>query len=122
MTLGVLSFPTGQRVKEHWERTGRVWVDQECVEECWSKISPCLDISALYSHMVSHGLVNTDDDYHHLLGNHPPSEVKSYLLHKILPRVAGYGPYLLYMSLQASSATGHLGHSHATKELKSEGE
>lgn len=105
-------------MKEHWEDNGRVWVDQDCVSECWDRIVPWLDIPALYSHLVSHGIANTADDYHHLLGNHPPSEVKNHLLHKLLPKPSDYGYYLFYMCLLKSAAGGNLGHSSAARELK----
>lgn len=110
-------------MKEHWENNGRVWVDQDCVSECWNRISPWLDISALYPHLVTLGIANDGDDYHHLIGgNHSPSQVKHHLLHQLIPRASDYGPYLFYMCLLKSAAGGNLGHSSAAKELKSVGE
>ena len=107
-------------MKAHWESNGRVWVNQECIKECWEKIQPWLDISVLYSHLVSHHIANSDEDYHNLIGgNYAPSKVKHHLLHKLIPAMSYYGPYLFYMCLLKS---GSLGHSSAASELKRVGE
>ena len=107
-------------MKLHWEANGRVWMDQACINACWSTITPNINVSSLFPHLVSHNLASSDgNDYHHLL-NQPPAQAKQYLL--LLVSSAGlYGPYLLYMCFLAS-CSGCLGHSYTAKELRKEGE
>lgn len=96
-------------------------MNRECVTECWEKIQPWLDISVLYSHLVSHHIANSVNDYHNLIGgNYPPNKVKGHLL--LLLETSDYSPYLFYMCLLKSAAGGSLGHSSAASELKKVGE
>ena len=91
-------------MKQHWEKNGRVWVDQECINACWNKIFIYIRIGSLNHHLITYGLASATDD---LLGN-DQAKAKSNLL-QLVASSGPCGPYLFYMCLLDSydEAKGH---------------